>query len=537
MTPPAPSMPVDMEQAADPPTLQGMPGGHAAESHRTDAFSPASSRSLPLRPERIFWQALGIVALLLLNLGRDAGAAVFFLILIFMTFRGPAGAYKALAICYMGLMINFAFVPKTLAWTPGRLILPPLALMVFVSSVGKSRVRLFWTPTNLSLLLYVLTMAVCSILSGWYTHIALLKLFNFWVFVTAVLSGMTVLRAKNVDMTEWFVALIVAAETFGLGSILLGQGRNFQRMPGASEMLTAELFNGAFLHPNCHSLYASMFVLFLAICYVLGQYRNRWVALPLIGIWIYFMILSKARTSIVATLIPFLILVVYAGPWRDRFGQRLRSNVSRAQLMAAAAACLVMIAGADLVSGGKVSKAIFQFINKSKAEEMAGSLDTKQILNSRQAMIDFSWSNFQKSPVYGIGFQVAKTEYFVRNATLFTAPAEKGFLPTAVLEEGGILGATTFVLFLLCLVAEWVRTRNVAAIVLFTGFLVSSFSEVTIFSPGGSGGFGWVMVGAGAILSDHCWRRSLAQPRRRSLPIGPLFPMDMQPQPATFRGG
>jgi hypothetical protein len=391
-------MPVAMDQAERPATLQGLPGGHAAEYDRPTGFSPAPSRSMPLRPEKIFWQALGIVALLLLNLGRDAGTMVFFLILIFMTLRGPAGAYKALAICYMGLMINQAFVPKTLVWTPGRLILPPLALLVFVSSVGKSRVRLFWTPTNLTLLLYVLTMAVCSILSGWYTHIALLKLFNFWICVTAVLSGVAVLRAKNVDMTEWFVSLIVAAEVFGLASILLGQGRNFQRHQ-YQNMITSDLFNGAFLHPNCHSLYASMFVLFLAICYVLGQYRNRWVVLPLIGIWIYFMILSKSRTSIVATVIPFLILIVYAGPWRNRFGQRLRSNVSRTKIMAAAAVCLVMIAGADLVSGGKLSRSIFQFINKSDSEEMAGSLDRKQILSSRQAMIDYSWSNFVNSPV------------------------------------------------------------------------------------------------------------------------------------------
>jgi len=529
------SPPVGVAQADPPPAVAW---GHAASLDPRSAPPAAPARSLPLRPEKIFWQALGIVALLLLNLGRDAGAAVFFLILIGMTLRGPAGAYKALAICYMGLMINQAFVPKSLVWTPGRLILPPLAAIVFVTSVGNARARLFATPTYLTLMLYVATMAVCSILSGWYTHIALLKLFNFWICVTAVFAGVSVIRARKIDLTEWIVALIVAAIGFGLASILLGQGRNFIAMGGVDLVNRTQLFNGAFLHPNCHSLYASMFVLFMAIIYILGQYRSRWLAFPVIAVWLCFMVMSKSRTSMVATIIPTLVLIAYAGSWRTRLGERLKSNVSRSTIIAVAVASIVLLLVADIGTGGQIGKAVVKFVNKSHAEDTAETLDKKQILSSRQALIDHSWNNFEQSPVYGIGFQVAKTAQFVKMATLFSAPAEKGFLPTALLEEGGILGATTFVLFLLALVGEWIRTRNAAALVLFTGFMVSNFGEVSIFSPGGSGGFGWIMVGAAAILGDHCWKKTtIANPRRHPTPRGPLVPIDLRTRHASLRGG
>lgn len=514
-----------------PAALQGLQEGHAAASSRS-AFSSVWPNG-PLRLQKIILQALGIMALMLLNVAGNAGAAVFFLILLVMSFRGPAGAYKAMAICFMALVMNNAYVPKSLIWTPARLAMPVVTMLVFIASDASALRRSLLTPTYFTFALYVATMAACSIMSGWYTQIALLKLFNFWMFVTNVFIGAAVLRARKIDLTEWFVSLILAVEAFGLASILFGHSSNFARPIEPGQVLSSDVFNGAFGHPNCHSLFASMFVLFLAIIFVFGQYRNRWIALPAIGVWSCFMVLSGSRTSILATIIPGLFLVVYAGSWRASGGYRIKSNVSRSKIVAPAIVGLCLVFLADIGSNGAIVKEVFQFINKSKTEESAEVLDQKQILSSRQALIDFSWANFLESPVYGIGFQVAKTEAFVKMATVLTAPAEKGFLPTAVLEEGGILGASTFVLFLLVLIGGWVRAGNVAAIVLFAGFLVSSISEVSIFSPGGSGGFGWIMVGAGMILSDHCWQRKPAPAARSPRAIGAIRPRDLLPRPVS----
>jgi hypothetical protein len=68
-------------------------------------------------------------------------------------------------------------------------------------------------------------------------------------------------------------------------------------------------------------------------------------------------------------------------------------------------------------------------------------------------------------------------------------------------------------LFLFFFIRELVRERNVPGMVALLTFLATNLGEVSIFSPGGPGAFGWVMVGAAMILDDHCWIRRPAAAR------------------------
>jgi len=272
-------------------------------------------------------------------------------------------------------------------------------------------------------------------------------------------------------------------------------------------------FNGAFLHPNCHSLYVSLFVLFLASLYLLAPYRHRRIVLPMILLWVVFMVMSKSRTSVIAAIAPLPFLILYAKPKIASFGRRLQPNVRRTTLLGVLVLFGVAVLFADAATDRNITKAIVAFMNKSSyADDTA--IDTEVMLSSRRGLIEYSWKNFLDNPMHGIGFQVSKTDAFVRGATLFTAPSEKGFLPTAVLEEGGIFGTAMFVIFIGTLMGSWIRERNVPALIVFLGFLASNFGEVSIFAPGGSGAFGWIMVGAASILGDHCWRRPLGASQR-----------------------
>lgn len=473
----------------------------------------APAAVLPRRPPldltRIAVSALAIMALLLLNKGGNAGAAVFFTILAVMVLRSPQSAFQALAICWLGVMINVSFVPKSIIWTPARLALPLLAFVRFGFDMTRLGSTLFASPMYWLLVVYVLTMAVCSFLSGWYTQIALIKLVNFWAVVSAIFAGVTVLRRMRVDMTEWFVSLIAATTLFGLLSIALGVDNNFRT---SSPDYESDAFVGAFLHPNCHSAYASLFVVMLAATFLIGEYPRRRITLPMIPIWIVFMIWSQARASVASTIVGLVSLFVLAMPFRNRFGWRLRLNVRRSQVLAFLVVAGMLVGVLDLATGGGITKSVIKFINKAGATSEATEIDTEQVLQSRQALIDLSWKNFQERPWTGIGFQVATTQAFIQNATLFTAPAEKGFLPTAVLEEGGIIGTTAFIVFMLALLIELFMNRNVPAIAMLLAFLTANMAEVSIFSPGGSGAFGWIMVGAAMIFGDHCWQRPLLQP-------------------------
>jgi hypothetical protein len=231
----------------------------------------------------------------------------------------------------------------------------------------------------------------------------------------------------------------------------------------------------------------------------------------MIATWTIFMLMSEARTSILATTIGLATLVVFAKPLQNRFGWRIRLNISKPTIWASIALALVAIVVIDTATGGTIRKSAIGFANKGQATDVE-EIDPEKVMASRTGMIQRSWENFVESPIYGIGFQVAKTEAFVRNATWLTAPAEKGFLPTAVLEEGGILGAVTFSLFLLAYLVDVIRQRSIPALAMFLTFLTCNFTEVSIFSPGGAGAFGWLMVGASLILSDHCWRPPAMRP-------------------------
>jgi hypothetical protein len=455
----------------------------------------------PLALGRILRTVAWIIPLLLLNKGGNAGAGTFFAILAIMALTSPQGAFKALAICFLGLMMNVAYVPKELVWTWARLILPALALLRFLNDLSRTRTSFAAQPKYVALLVYCLVMVVCSVSSGWFTQIALLKLFNFLLVVSAVFAGVTVLRARRIDMTEFFVSLISVATLLGLASIPLGYSNAFYR----GNMHMANVFIGAFMHPNCHTLYGSLFTGFLASLATLGSYRNRWLALPLIMAWVFFMVSSQARSAIVATGVGLIVLTYYARPLANASGWRLRVNLSRGTLTGIGILAVALLAFWNLATQGTVSRAIVAFINKT--EEDTETLDAGLIVGSRAGLIEQSWANFRENPLLGIGFQVAKTEAFARSATLFTAPAEKGFLPTAVLEEGGVVGATAFLIFLIFFLRELSRERNVPGMAGLLTFLATNMGEVSIFSPGGPGAFGWVMVGAAMILGDYCWVR------------------------------
>lgn len=474
---------------------------------RETGLPTATAARPPLDLGRIARDAAVIMAILLVNLGGNFGAGAFFLILAVMALRGPESAFKAMALCYLGLLINTSFVPKSIVWTPGRLGLPFLVLLRYGIHFVTNPALLLGRPYYLTLLLYAATMAMCSIASGWYTQIALFKLSNFTVYMTSVFLLVALVRERRKDLSEWFVGMILATTVFGILSVLTGAGWNFALTRGAEAITTDSLFNGAFLHPNVHSSYASSMACYLCCVYLLSPYRHRSITLVPTAIWAGFMLYSRSRTSVFATVVPLLLLLGLAGPTAIRAGKQLRANVKRSTLVLILVALLAVTGVVDLASGGVVSKSVVTFLHKWDTSENE-SLDTEKMLASRQGLIDLGWQNFQENFWTGIGFQVAKTQAFINSATFFTAPAEKGFLPVAILEEGGVVGATAFVLFLLTLVGSWYRERNVPALVIFVAFLTSNMGEATMLAPGGGGAFGWVMVGAAMILGDHCWRPS-----------------------------
>ena len=466
-------------------------------------LAPPAPRGL--RPVRILLEALAVIALLCLNKAGTGGTVAFFLILCLLVLRSPEAAFRALVIGYLGLVANPAIVPKTALWTPARLLLPAACFVRFSLDLGTLRYTLLRDRYYVALVAFMVVAGVLSVITQYYVPVALLKLLNFAVVTTAIFSGVQVLRLRRSDMTAWFVTVITVTCLLGLASIRLGIGRNVLDPLGGTGP-----FNGPFYHSNCLGPMAAMMVVYLANLLLFGRYRAVWICPVLAACLVWFMYLTRSRTSFVAMLLGLGLTVGLTWVLVRRGRLRLRMNVSRPVLVATILGCGFLTVLADTLLGGTMSAAAVRFVNKGGEAE---TIDMGSVLASREGVIAQLWANFEESPLIGIGFEVAKSEQFRQKATLLTAPIEKGFFPLALLEETGVVGAAFFLAFLVSLLGFLATTANVPGIVMLLTFLAVNCGESMLFAVGGHGGFGWLLFAAGMLLGDFCIEARNPRPR------------------------
>jgi hypothetical protein len=465
-----------------------------------------------LNPLRVVAIAVGLCGLLLINKLGVVGSSVFFAILVVMIAKSPEAAFLALMLAGVGLLSNMAIVPKDSVWTIGRLAILFVVLFRFLFDLGTGRASLFRQPFYLAFLLFVAAAGMCSVISGYFLHIALLKLLSFTVGITAVFAGTVILRSRRADLSAWFVAMagVIVLNGFLAMAWGAGYGRSVMgELRGASSF-----FQGPFYHPNACGPFSALLALMLFTVWLFSSHRGRWICLVLIPPLLYFMWLSRSRTGFL-TLVAGTVIVAGLAfmPAAQRF-IRLRLNMSRTKLILSGTAIALAVFLFDLGSQGVIANAVTRFLFKygtmTNPEEAS-------LLATREGLINRGWQNFLERPIFGLGFEVSLDPYFVANATWFTAPIEKGFLPTAVLEEVGLFGTVPFVLFLLTLTGTLWRRRNAPGLAMLLAYLITNLGEVSIFAMGGPGLVGWMLVAAGILIGEHCF--VVRQPRGSLAPI------------------
>ena len=456
----------------------------------------------------LFLTAFGIITLLLVNKAGLVGNLAFFCVLTAMVAHSPEMAFRALTLCFLGLVSNQAIVLKTPIWTIGRLVIPALCFARFLFDLAKLRQSLFRPRYLGALAAFIVVAGILSVMTNYYVHIALLKLVNFGMGSFAMLLGARIIAVRRSDLTPWFVAMVLAVVLLGLATIPLGIGYNFRGSEGRSQ----GLFNGPFYHSNCMGPMSSLMALLMASVVVFGPYRNRWLCGSLGLCLLYMMFLTKSRTGLGSFIVGFLSIVFLTFMLKRRHLIQLRMRISRSALVSCLLLGGILAFGYNVASNQALTRAAITFAQKGKESE---ALSVDDVLASRQGIIDYMWANFLASPWIGIGFEVSTHPYFQQNATLFNAPIEKGFLPVAVLEETGIIGTTFFVIFLLAFAVSLALELNVPGLSLLFAFLAVNCGEAMFFSLGGHGGYGWLMMTAGIMLGQRCIVR--VQPRERRL--------------------
>lgn len=225
----------------------------------------------------------------------------------------------------------------------------------------------------------------------------------------------------------------------------------------------------------------------------------------------YVSYLTKSRTSLLALLVVFFMVVMYAVP-KFRVAPILKRRI-RSMMMTLLFLFILGGIGLEVTTGG-VHKWLVKH-NLNNEEEV--SMQT--LTASRMGLIEAGLYDFRQNPLLGKGFQVSYEHQFLntKGKLILSAPIEKGFLPTMILGETGVVGALVFSIFLLVFYATCSRKQYYATLALFTTYLASNLGEATFFSPGGTGGPEWLISLVGGFVIDMT---AAVQRRNNGFPAG-----------------
>ena len=329
--------------------------------------------------------------------------------------------------------------------------------------------------------LFVVTAGIASAVTSVAPDVSLTKLAAFWLGATTVLVGFHASAAQARQHHEWFTALAAA--------LVLANAALLQT-PWAYRAYD-HLFCGLFAHPQFTALVMATVLAWLGgRCLVEERLPVALVALVACA----FVVLWRtgSRTALFALglgLVTALLLrwLLARPPLRATAAAVLRSrNV----------AAVVLAAMAVVFAGGSLTGSLAQFVQKRSAYHDQQA----ELWTSREHMIRAQWRNFLAQPAFGNGFGIASnasTSRLVRDPTTsiaLSAPTEKGFLPTAVLEETGVVGATLLGLMLFSLAVGIARAARFPRLWMAATAGFVNLGESVFFSFGGVGMFLWLMI-------------------------------------------
>ena len=440
---------------------------------------------------------LGVI-LLLFSVNRlgELGNLISLGLLAVMAIRSTSGALKALSLLGLIIMGNPFIAEKTIVLTYFRFPVLVLAGSRILYDVVSSRPDLLRLTFLNGLLLFGGVCVIIAPVNGYFTAVAVLKAGLFTYGVYAILSGTMLNASERSDLSVWFVAMMafVSLMTYltiplGISSVFRGEIMRFGGAGGLSGVTSHQQVLGSFAAISG------------ILCFTLGVFSklpHRWLLNLLFLSFLPILWLTRSRTA-VATLMLSVLFVVAVAPFVLR-GQK--SNFNRLNLgkwVAAGAGFIVLGFFADFATGGRISKKMTDFVFKGRLGSYY-DVTAEEITSSRMGLIELSWDIFLEHPVTGINFGTSLDPYFVANASLLSAPTEKGFLPTAILEETGIVGASFFLLFLILTFRRFYQDENIIAIAVLGGFLIQNLGEMMFFSLGGAGLYCWSIVGAGIAI-------------------------------------
>jgi hypothetical protein len=435
----------------------------------------------PSAEARFRFSLAACVALLVLLLLLTTSRAVVTIVLVLLciwALLGPARAVQAMALAVVVKYANPALVDQgaetgALSWLV--LLAAGLRVLPMISFKDASTLAFVWCFAALAALL--------SFSGSTALPISLLKAATFaWVISTLFVALRALTPLEIARLNAWFAAL---------GAILMVASALTLIAPGVAYLRNGTGLQGVFSHPQTLAIVAAPVAAMTLTSVVL---KSRGVGLLMIVAtiiaWIV-LFLTEARTGVFAAAAGTSAgLVMHL--WRGNRGTRL---ASRAKVVGFATLA-VMSLGFYALTSSELSESVEGFLLKRSGEASVGDA----FYQSRGWAVLRQWRNFLERPMTGHGFGVYAKGEFQTDVVEFvgipiSAPVEKGFLPTAVLEETGLIGALAFLAMLLHLTWLAWRSGDPRGFALFAACVATNAGEASMLSPGAPGLLLWCLIG------------------------------------------
>ena len=356
--------------------------------------------------------------------------------------------------------------------------------------------------------LFFIAVLPLSILAGTFPLISALKLAAFTLGTVVMVTGFYRTRHLIDYWLSWLLTL---------GVFVLLASLPFYVLPGGYSR-NGVGFQGILTHPQTFGPVLAPITALLAGLYFFRQ-RTSWIILLCLGLGITGMYLSLSRTSLLAFVLAATITTVFGISLKpDTWAVDLGRTLGKPTVMLGLLAALSLVA----VQWTSVQKGLQSFLAKDD-----GSASVTQALErSRGAAMSQSMENFWANPLTGIGFG-APSDPARLAATLERGPfgiptsasVEKGFMPTAVLEEMGIIGALLTLAVLVFLFMPTIQHPDPTLFWIMGASLFLNFGEMVFFSIGGMGFFFWYVMAfchvAGLEISEGRQAIRARSPARR----------------------
>lgn len=472
------------------------------------------SRPMPARPATdgpvaLLSGAAGacVAALLLAVAAADFAVPLVLGGLAIWALRGPAHALQAMYLSVIVKFLNpglvgFGVESGPLPW----LVLTAAGLRV-LPGLTRGDARLLaplWAFAVVALLLSTLESAALGI--------SVMKLVVFtWVTTTVVVATSALSGHAIRALATWFTTTLAVCAV--LSAALLP-------FPEYGHLRSPTGFQGIFNHPQTLAVFVAPLVALLLADLALVAGRPRLVSIAMLVAAAAVLVGTEARTGVVAATLG-LAVAIATRLWRGR-RSAVQTGAGRIFAWLGGGGVAVLILA---LATGQVETAVQGFLLKrSGADDLATAFE-----RSRGVGITQQWQSFLDRPLSGNGFGVYPRGTYPMEIVEFagipiSAPVEKGFLPTAVLEETGILGAALFLWFVARLVRRAWRNDDLSWIAVFVTALAINVGEAILLSPGGPGLHAWCLLAVAALLP------SAALPRAAR-----AAPVDAVRMPATLR--